>query len=70
MWVVLIYYNITRERSGVKNDVVTRIEKGMLQLFGHVEMIDVTRTTAQIYRANVDGNAERVHPEDISGSIW
>ena len=36
---------VIRERCGMKEDVVTRIDKGMLRWFGHVERMDETRMT-------------------------
>jgi hypothetical protein len=40
----------------VKEDVVTKIEKNMLRLFGLVERMDERRLTKKIYEADV-GNA-------------
>ncbi|CAH1643265.1 unnamed protein product [Spodoptera littoralis] len=37
-------------------DVVTRIEKGMLRWFGHVEMMDESRVTKEAYRADMNGS--------------
>lgn len=51
--------SVLRERRSVKDNAVTRVEKGMLRWFGHAEMINVSRLTAQIYRANGDGNEGR-----------
>ncbi|GBP13915.1 Nose resistant to fluoxetine protein 6 [Eumeta japonica] len=42
-----------RERCGLKKDVVTGIERGMLRWFGHLERTNETRLTKQVYRANV-----------------
>jgi hypothetical protein len=50
---------VMREECGVKEDVVTKIEKNMLRWFGHV---DEKRLTKYIYEANVGGNAERARP--------
>ncbi|GBP67262.1 hypothetical protein EVAR_47214_1 [Eumeta japonica] len=41
------------ERCGLKEDVVTRVERGILQWFGHLERMNEYRLTKQIYRANV-----------------
>jgi hypothetical protein len=44
-----------REECGVKEDVVTKIEKNMLRWFGHVERMDERRLTKEIYEADVGG---------------
>ncbi|GBP24923.1 hypothetical protein EVAR_12589_1 [Eumeta japonica] len=41
-----------RERCGLKG-VVTRVERGMLRLLGHLEKTDESRLTKQIYRTKV-----------------
>jgi hypothetical protein len=51
-----------REECGVKEDVVTKIEKNMLRWFGHVEGMDETRLTKEIYKADLGGNAGRGRP--------
>ncbi|GBP11929.1 hypothetical protein EVAR_74554_1 [Eumeta japonica] len=43
-----------RERCGFKEDVVIRVERGMLRWFGHLERMSDGRLTKQIYRANVN----------------
>lgn len=47
------------ERSGMKEDVVTRMKKTpmlwWLRLFGHIEKIHVRTITTQIYRVNMEG---------------
>jgi hypothetical protein len=40
--------DLIREECGVKEDVVTKIEKNMLRWFGHVEMMDERRLTKEI----------------------
>ncbi|GBP15608.1 Phosphatidylinositol 4-phosphate 5-kinase type-1 beta [Eumeta japonica] len=40
------------ERCGLKKDVVTKVERGMLLWFGHRERRNESRLTKQIYRAN------------------
>ncbi|GBP19082.1 hypothetical protein EVAR_83395_1 [Eumeta japonica] len=45
--------NDVRKRCGLKEDVVTRVERDMLQWFGHLEWINESRLTKQMYRANV-----------------
>ncbi|GBP73937.1 hypothetical protein EVAR_56094_1 [Eumeta japonica] len=42
-----------RERCDLKEDVATRVERGMLRWFGHLERVNESRPTKQIYRANV-----------------
>ncbi|GBP39268.1 hypothetical protein EVAR_22675_1 [Eumeta japonica] len=42
-----------RERCGLKEDVVARVEIGILRRSGHLERINECRLTKQIYRANV-----------------
>ncbi|KAI5635653.1 reverse transcriptase (RNA-dependent DNA polymerase) domain-containing protein [Phthorimaea operculella] len=54
--------SVIRERCGIKEDVVTGIEKGMLRWFGHVERMNERRLTKQVYMANVDGNVGRGRP--------
>jgi hypothetical protein len=40
---------VIREKCGVKEDVVTKIEKNMLRWFGHVERMDEKRFIRQIW---------------------
>ncbi|GBP16084.1 hypothetical protein EVAR_94422_1 [Eumeta japonica] len=42
-----------RERCGLREDVVTRVERGMLRWFSHLERMNESRLTRQIYRADV-----------------
>jgi hypothetical protein len=42
---------------------VTKIEKNMLRLFGHVEMMDKRRLTKEIYEADMGGNAGKGRPK-------
>ncbi|CAG9109123.1 unnamed protein product [Plutella xylostella] len=51
-----------REKCGLKEDVVTRVEKGMLRWFGHVERMNDERVTKEIYRAKVSGRVGRGRP--------
>jgi hypothetical protein len=53
---------VIREECGVKEDVVTKIEKHMLRWFGHVERMDERRLTKEIYEADVGGTAGRGRP--------
>jgi hypothetical protein len=53
---------VIKEERGVKEDVVTKIEKNMLRWFGHVERMDERRLTKEIYEAEVGGNAGRGRP--------
>lgn len=46
---------------------MTKIERGMLIWFVHVERMNVGRLTAQIYGANVDKGKEKGLPEKGSG---
>ncbi|GBP72247.1 hypothetical protein EVAR_58013_1 [Eumeta japonica] len=51
------------ERCALKEDVVTRVERGMLRRFGHLEGMNERRLTKQIYRANVcDGKVGKDRP--------
>jgi hypothetical protein len=53
---------INREECGVKEDVVTKIEKNMLRWFGHVERMDERRLTKEICKADLGGIAGRGRP--------
>ena len=53
---------LIRERCGLKDDVVTKIEKGMLRWFGHVERLNESRLTKEIHRAKVNGRTGRGRP--------
>lgn len=48
---------MVRDRSGLKEDIVTKIEKVMLRL-GHKERMNPSRLTKEIDRANVVGYME------------
>ena len=54
--------SIIREQCGVKEDVVTKIEKGMLRWFGHAERMDERRLTKEIYEATLYGSVGRGRP--------
>lgn len=54
--------SVIRESCGLKEDVVTKIEKGMLRWFGHVERMDEKRLTKQIWKASVSGGVGRGRP--------
>ncbi|GBP89818.1 hypothetical protein EVAR_66708_1 [Eumeta japonica] len=47
-----------RERRALKEDVVTRVERGMLRWFGHQVRMNESRLTKQICRTNVYGVVE------------
>lgn len=53
---------VIRKRCGLKDDIVTRIEKGMLRWFGHLERMNERRITKEIYCANVEGTNARGRP--------
>ena len=44
---------VIRERCGLKEDVVTKVEKSMLRWFGHVERMSERRLIKEIYVADV-----------------
>ncbi|GBP21248.1 hypothetical protein EVAR_84375_1 [Eumeta japonica] len=46
-------YSDFRKRCGLKEDVATRVERGMLRWSGHLERMNESRLTKQIYRVNV-----------------
>ncbi|KAF9790000.1 hypothetical protein SFRURICE_002365 [Spodoptera frugiperda] len=54
--------SVVREKCGLKDDLVTRIEKGMLRWFGHVERMDDNRFTKEVYKANMRGTVGRGRP--------
>ncbi|GBP35702.1 Uncharacterized protein KIAA1841 homolog [Eumeta japonica] len=49
-----------REQFGLKDDVVTRVEKVMLRWFGRLDRMNESRLTEEIYRFNVCGGKVRV----------
>ncbi|GBP56665.1 hypothetical protein EVAR_12344_1 [Eumeta japonica] len=52
-----------RERCGLKEDVVTGVEGGMLRWFGHLERMNESGLTKTIYRASVcDGKVGKDCP--------
>ena len=51
-----------RKRCGLKEDVVTKIEKSMLRWFGHVERMNEERLTKKVYKASVNGSVGRGRP--------
>ncbi|GBP42051.1 hypothetical protein EVAR_29406_1 [Eumeta japonica] len=51
-----------RERCVLKENEVTKVERGMLRWFGHLERMNKNRLTEQIYRANAsDGKVDKGH---------
>jgi hypothetical protein len=54
--------DVIREECGVKEYVVTKIDKRWLRWFGHVEGMDERRLTKEIYKADLGGNAGRGRP--------
>jgi hypothetical protein len=53
---------VIKEECGMKEDVVTKIEKNMLRWFGHVERMNERILTKEIYKADLGGNAGRGIP--------
>ncbi|GBP84911.1 hypothetical protein EVAR_60712_1 [Eumeta japonica] len=53
-----------RVQCGLKEDVVIRAERGVLQRFDHLERMNGSRPTEQIYRANVCERYVRTYPRD------
>jgi exonuclease III len=51
-----------RRRCGLKDDVVTRIERGMLRWFGHVERMSDERMTKKIWKTGVNGRVGTGRP--------
>ncbi|GBP46523.1 hypothetical protein EVAR_45943_1 [Eumeta japonica] len=52
-----------RERCGLKEDVITGVERRMLRCIGHLKMMNESRPTKQIYRMNVcDGKVGKGRP--------
>ncbi|GBP40982.1 hypothetical protein EVAR_26063_1 [Eumeta japonica] len=45
--------NDVRKQCGLKEDVATKIEKGMLQWFGYMQKMNERRPPKLTYRANV-----------------
>lgn len=56
-----IFDDATTQRCSMKDDVVTKIEREMLEWFGHVERIQVGRLTV-LCRLNVDAGVRRDRP--------
>jgi hypothetical protein len=54
---------VIREQCGVKEDVMTKIEKNMLTWFGHVERTYERRLIKEIYKAQLSDNAVRGRPK-------
>ncbi|GBP84078.1 hypothetical protein EVAR_68780_1 [Eumeta japonica] len=62
-----------RKWCSLKEDIVTKVERGMLRWFGHLERINESRLTKKINRANLcDGKVGKSRPrksyaDDIGG---
>lgn len=54
--------SMIRKHCGLKEDVVTKIDKGRLRWFGHMERMNECRVAKGIYRAKVSGRVERGRP--------
>ena len=54
--------DVIRNRCELKDSIVTRVERGMLRWFGHLERMDERRLTKKIYCAKVDGSVGRGRP--------
>ncbi|GBP05657.1 hypothetical protein EVAR_5010_1 [Eumeta japonica] len=69
-----------RDRRGLKDDVVTTVEKNMLQWFDHLDRMNESRLAKQIYRTNMcDGRAsvyygfpriDTSHNTIVSHPVW
>ncbi|GBP63959.1 hypothetical protein EVAR_25110_1 [Eumeta japonica] len=60
-----------RERCGLKEEVVTRVERGMLRWFGHLERMNESRLTKQMCRVNVcDGKVENPITTVVKNTIF
>ncbi|GBP52459.1 hypothetical protein EVAR_39918_1 [Eumeta japonica] len=53
-----------RERRGLKKDVMTGFEKGVLRWLGHLDRMNESRLTKQIYRANMCGGKVEIVPTE------
>lgn len=45
--------SVIRDRCDIKDEEVTKIEKGMLEYFGHMEKKEVSSITIQIYKTPI-----------------
>jgi hypothetical protein len=54
--------SVIRKKCGVNEDVVTKIEMGMLRWFGHVNRMDDGRLTKKVYEKRVEGSVGRGRP--------
>ena len=51
-----------RERTGVRKDLATRVDRNVLRWFGHVERMDNERLLKRVMNAGVDGRSVRGRP--------
>ncbi|GBP90131.1 hypothetical protein EVAR_68630_1 [Eumeta japonica] len=64
-----------RQRCGLKEDVVTRVERGMLRWFGHLERMNESNPAKQIYTANGcdgkvgEGRLRKPYADHIGGIV-
>ena len=54
--------NVIRDKCGLKDDIMTKIERHKLRWFGHMERMDGSRITKQIYSAGMNGRVGRGRP--------
>ncbi|GBP30976.1 hypothetical protein EVAR_81874_1 [Eumeta japonica] len=59
-----------RERCGLKKDVVTTIEKGMLRWFGYLKRMNESSLTKQIYRSDLcDGKIAITRGDPVKKNV-
>ncbi|GBO98451.1 hypothetical protein EVAR_84_1 [Eumeta japonica] len=64
-----------RERCDLKEDVATRVKRGMFRWFGHLERMNERRLTEQIYRTKVcdrkvgKGSPRKFQADHVGGML-